>query len=302
MKKLFLILVTAMFSVTVLACTNVFWASDKGVVVNRTMDWPLSTEPVLVAYNDGKYKLLAITLVGMVGEGVNEKGLQGSALYYSKMRLPVLKDAQVTQVNLLEYLLSNYATVQEVANNIRELKVAFSEYPALPAPPLGHYILTDKSGDRILLQYNETGLAIYRGEDAKVVTNTEQQGNLSAWKEVTASVIKQGGPDMKVKMEMGNTDSVQRFIYSNYYLGQLKDTHSALYSMMALEGVSFKIPQQAAYRPNTGFDTYQTEYSVVYNLETGDVVFKYSGLNHWKQESWNFYELIGTDINRKLYK
>lgn len=73
--------------------------------------------------------------------------------------------------------------------------------------------------------------------------------------------------------------------------------------MMMVEGTTFKVPQQAAYAPDRGMDTYATEYSITYNLDSGDVVFKYTG-DSWTQESWNFYDIIDSDksVSKRLDK
>ena len=72
---------------------------------------------------------------------------------------------------------------------------------------------------------------------------------------------------------------------------------------MAVESTSFKIPQQAAYKPGTALATYATEYSITYNLNSGDMVFKYTG-ESWFQDSWNYKEVLASNenVNRPLYQ
>ena len=90
---------------------------------------------------------------------------------------------------------------------------------------------------------------------------------------------------------------------AKYFVSQLRSANSPLQAMMAVEGTAFKVPQQAAYRPQDGMDTYATEYTITYNLESGDVVFKYTG-EDWNQSEWNFKRLfmISDLLENPLYE
>ena len=303
MKKLIVFSVSLLTSTAVLACSNVFWNSNEGVVVSRTMDWMSSTKPTLTSYREGKHKVLAVLGYGYVAEGVNEFGLQGSIQYYSEMSLPKYegKEHDVNQMELLGYLLANYKTVNEVVERVNTLRVGLSAMDELPEIPLFHYIFSDKSGGRALLQYDQGGLRIYQEKDAYVVTNTPQQDNIKVGAEAQESINKQGYT-RNTQLNMGNAGSEQRYVYSSYFLSQLQDASSATNAMMKVEGTAFKVPQDAAYKPNTAMSTYATEYGITYNLKTGDVVFKYTGADHWEQQSWNFYDLMDKEINKPLYK
>lgn len=187
------IIVTAIPTAAV-ACSNVIWESNHGTVVSRTMDWMAGTQPTL-AMVEGKYDVLAVLGYGYVAEGVNAHGLQGSLQYYRSMSLPAFTEAEhdVNQLELLGLLLKNYKTVDEVVNNIDSIKVGSSPMPELPETPAFHYILADKTGDRIVLQYDKAGLNVTRGAAAQVVTNTPQAANNNNWVLQSKSLNEQGG-------------------------------------------------------------------------------------------------------------
>jgi choloylglycine hydrolase len=86
-------------------CTRVLWNTDKYVMAGRTMDWPESTEPMIVAFPRGRerdggrvgaavaipdnplrwtssYASLVTTIYGIgTVDGFNEAGLGMHALY-----------------------------------------------------------------------------------------------------------------------------------------------------------------------------------------------------------------------------
>lgn len=303
-------------SVNTLACSNVLWNSEHGTVVTRTMDWMESTQPALLSVREGEQRslhgvpggasyetkndYLAIAAYGkLIAEGVNKHGLQISVQYYRDMKLPKAQRGDVSQVELAGYLLSQTDTVDQAIKLASELKLGLVSLSHLPEPPLFHYILADKSGARALLQFDEDGLQVYRGEEAAVVTNNPgQKIHLAAWDQKKSEIIQQGGFNRTINLGAGNTDAQQRFIFSNYYLAQLKTSTSPINAMMSVEGTTLKVPQQAAYAaPDSAMPTYATEYGITYNLDSGDVVFKYMGGDHWSQQRWNFKTLLASEQN-----
>ncbi|MGF1695787.1 linear amide C-N hydrolase [Vibrio kyushuensis] len=298
---------------SVLACSNVFWDSPEGVVLTRTMDWMESTQPLLLTVREGekryfhgsesensytvKHNFLAVAGYGkLVGEGVNEEGLHSSLQYYQDMSAEKASETQISQNEYVAYILANYASVQEVLDNVESIDFGLTTIPTMAEPPLWHYIVSDKSGDRAVIQYDKDGIKIHRGEDARVVTNTSQAGLLESWNKKEKELKDSGGYNSTFALGAGNTESEQRFLYANYYVSQLETATSPLNAMMAVEGTAFKVPQQAAYKPGTVLATYATEYTITYNLNSGDVVFKYSGEN-WSQEQWNYKTILASDVD-----
>ncbi len=324
MKKVLIVsamVTAALGSTTSQACSNVLWNSPEGVVVTRTMDWMESTKPLLLTVRAGdkrnlhgaptgsgeytvKHDYLAIAGYGkLIGEGVNEHGLHTSVQYYRTMVAEEGTKAKLSQNEVGGYILANYDSVQDVLDNIQDIQFGLTAIPGMQEAPRWHYIISDKFGDRALLQYDKDGVQVYRGEDAQVVTNTSQKGLLTAWAKKEKELKSSGGFDSKFQLNSGNTDSEQRFVFAKYFVSQLKTASSPVNAMMSVEGTAFKVPQQAAYRPADGMDTYATEYTITYNLNSGDVVFKYTG-DSWSQDSWNYKEILSSDIQlaKPLYQ
>lgn len=294
------------------ACSNVFWNSPQGAVVTRTMDWMESTKPLLLKVAAGekrnfhgaetgdkeytvKNSFLAIGGYGkLVGEGVNEHGLQASVQYYRGMALEKGDGNTLSQNELAGYFLANFDNVQQVIDNVKDIEVGLTTIPGMQEPPRWHYIISDVSGDRAVIQYDENGVNIYRGDDAQVATNTSQKGLNKAWAEKSQQLKEFGGYGSQFQLEAGNTDSEQRYVFAKYFVSQLQNATSPKHAMMSVEGTAFKVPQQAAYRPQDGMNTYATEYTITYNLDSGDVVFKYMG-DDWSQREWNFKDLLESD-------
>ncbi len=303
------------------ACSNVVWKSNHGTVITRTMDWMDATHPTLKTYRAGDTRnlhgvdsgdtytvdidFLAVESFGLVTEGVNESGFQMSVQFYRDMALDDAQKNNLAQLELAAYLLGSAHTVEKALAMVKQLKVGMVPLPALAEAPVGHYIMTDKSGDRALLQYDQEGLKIYRGEDARVVTNNPSQAvHLKQWKEKKAEIAASGGFDSTINLEAGNTQSTQRSVFSNYFVDQLKTSLSPIHAMMAVEGTTFKVPQQAAYKLGGKMTTYATEYSITYNLDSGDVVFKYTYGSNWNQQGWNYKTILASDatVERALYQ
>ncbi|NGZ15283.1 linear amide C-N hydrolase [Vibrio aestuarianus] len=294
------------------ACSNVFWDSPQGVIVTRTMDWMESTKPLLLKVTAGekrnfhgtgtseqeytvKNSFLAIGGYGkLIGEGVNEHGLHSSIQYYGDMQMEKGNENTLSQNELAGYFLANFNNVQQVIDSVKDIEVGLTAIPGMEKPPRWHYIVSDVSGDRAVIQYDDNGVNIYRGDDAQVVTNSNQKVLNEAWIEKSKQLKEFGGYGSQFQLGAGNTDSEQRYVFAKYFLSQIKNTSSPKHAMMSVEGTAFKVPQQATYRPQDGMDTYATEYTITYNLNSGDMVFKYTG-DDWYQREWNYKELLASD-------
>ncbi len=121
-----------------------------------------------------KYGSTVVTVGGGIGDGMNEKGLSGSftldSLAQYAKPLPERKD-----VNLfftLQYVLDNFATVEEAIKGLNNINVT-------PMPiklPNGSgfnlmLTLTDASGDNAVFQWEKGTMKIYHGKQYNVTAN-----------------------------------------------------------------------------------------------------------------------------------
>ena len=171
------------------ACTSfILKGSDGGVIYGRTMEFgmPLKSEITAIPRNyaakgigfDGKYGsgLNWTTKYAAVGmnplglpelvDGMNEKGLIGGVL-----NLPNSAEYQaVTQANssesisslqVLTYVLTNFATVDEVKAGLRKIKVNGAKIGLYNNnTPLVHYTFHDANGKSIVVEYIKGELQI----------------------------------------------------------------------------------------------------------------------------------------------
>lgn len=205
------------FLAMVLACNSAFacsWAAffapkqgaagDAGAeaaiaVVGRTMDWGYSDNAVVrgvkagtelytaeARYNPMKYtaKYASIQITcfkpDLIGEALNEKGLQGSLLYLEGAKLPDYRE-NVPGVNpfwFLGYVVSVFDSVEEVVRYLREgeFNLLHLANPmaegSLPSPYLPfHYAFADASGGSAIVEFIDGELRIYDDPSDNALTN-----------------------------------------------------------------------------------------------------------------------------------
>jgi len=294
------------------ACTSIAWHTEQfGVITARNNDWSESTNPYIgtllagtqrylhgVKSSGGTYKTkYAIAGVlaygGLVHDGLNSEGLSMNVLYYGPMTLGVdEKQGSLSQLALGEYLLSSYASVAEVVKNIHELETFSVGLPGLASPPQFHWSLTDKSGDRLIIEYDPSGLKLYRGKEAMVMTNQpSHHSHIKAWyKTPAANERAHKGADFG---STGNTNPRDRYLHAQYFYQQLTQPSNLRNGMMKLSTIASRIPHDAANREINGkMAGYATEWMLTQSLETGDTVIEYTYDDKWVQYDINMYELI----------
>ena len=171
------------------ACTSLrVKTTDGGIFYARTMEFPTSPQVVAAVFPkgtvmhgtlpDGKDGGLAWTtkygFVGMrdygppiVSDGMNEKGLvvgmllfPGFAVYQSFDQALAAKT--IANFDMANWMLSNFATVDEVREGLKTVRVC--EAP-LPLPGGGslplHYAVHDAKGGCLVVEYTEGQLKVY---------------------------------------------------------------------------------------------------------------------------------------------
>ncbi|MCW8329036.1 linear amide C-N hydrolase [Photobacterium sp. SDRW27] len=322
MNKILIATAIAAASITTAsqACTSIAWNTDFGTLTTRTNDWVESTSPVLGTIKAGskryrhgvegngetfttKYDIIAVQAYGgLVHDGVNSEGMQVNGLYYSPMTMDGKGKNSISQFAFGEYLISQFATIEEVVNNLETIKTEMVSHPTLPKAPTFHWSLTDKTGDRLVIEHDKDGITLYRGKEAAVMTNQpSQQVHLNAWKKASSKFSQ---PSANVNYgSTGNNNSRDRFLYSSYYSEQLKQPSSSFNGMMKLAGTAFRVPHDAANTIENGVITgYATEWQLTQNLTTGKAIWQYTWNEAWTQVQFNFYDILnsGKQINFNL--
>ena len=181
-------LLFAVHTSAVSACTGVtLKAGDGSVVFGRTLEWGsfdlmsrVEIVPRGIAYKthmpDGKvglswtskYGAVGIDAVGkdMIVEGMNEKGLDVGLFYHPDFAEYETYDPEkaaesLSPTDLGQYLLTNFATVDEVRAAIAKIRVVAVVEPALGFAPPVHFIVTEPSGKAIVIEYTKGQVNVF---------------------------------------------------------------------------------------------------------------------------------------------
>lgn len=191
--------VLGLSSESVSACTGIVLKSTKNdYVVARTMEWGLFNLDSKLAVvprglemksdnPDGsvgkqwvsKYGIVGITLANqpIIGEGMNEAGLSMGVFYfpgyasYKPFKATDAKDG-VSVLQLGTYLLTQFATVEEVKKVLPSINIIPVEWSSIGEVPPVHWRIADKTGKVIVVEIVNNGeLKIYDSEIG-VITNS----------------------------------------------------------------------------------------------------------------------------------
>lgn len=202
MKKLAMVLaivcITALMSpVTTYAC-GIFQitADDGSIMVTRSMEFSvdLKYDIIVVPRNkafvspspDGKTGLKWITRFGYAGvaslgkeygvsDGMNEKGLAISLLWFENdMKWqdvgPNETSRALAQIMLTDWILGNFSTVEEIKQNISNIRVFGYVEPMIKMSLPAHFSVYDATGGSAVIEY-ENGLCKVYDNPLGVMTN-----------------------------------------------------------------------------------------------------------------------------------
>lgn len=226
------------------ACSRIVHTSDDGkfVATGRTMDWYEDTESNLWMFTRGierngnsgdsnsatwtsKYGSIITSGFDVATvDGINEKGLAANMLYLSESNFGKRnkKIKGISWAGFTQYLLDNYASVQDAITDLQINKVQIIASPipgSSSKPPTLHFSISDPSGDSAVLEYIGGKLIIHHGKQYNVMTNSptyhEQLAMLKYWKNITQHFIP------------GGKRSEDRYIRAHHQLHQLPSPKSA---------------------------------------------------------------------------
>ncbi len=181
------------------ACTSLLLTtSDNGYVYGRTMEFgfELESKGIFVPRgyamegrkNSGKtgktwtskYAVIGLNALdmGIVVDGMNEKGLTGGILYFpGYAEYTPEKDANPAKAlapwEFLSWALMNFATVDEVKAAIDQVQVVGDTIPKMNIVPPFHYTLHDASGKSIVIEPTGGKLVVYENPTG-VMTNAPE--------------------------------------------------------------------------------------------------------------------------------
>lgn len=267
------------------ACTRVLWNDNKlAVVVGRSMDWPVSTEPKIAVFPRGlkrdggrlgpeivvkespatwvsKYGSMVVTVYGVgAADGFNERGLAAHMLYLTATDFGPRDPGKLgLQAGLwAQYVLDNAGTVAEALAELAKVQLVMTEARGRKATV--HLAMEDASGDSAIIEYIEGKLVIHHGRDYRIMTNDP------TYDQQLALLEKQDFSHPNSEMPLpGNVNPRDRFQRAAYYAALLpepKTEREAIASIFAIiRNVS--VPFGAPYK---SFGIYNTEYRTAINL------------------------------------
>jgi choloylglycine hydrolase len=121
-----------------------------------------------------KYGSAVVTCNGGIGDGMNAMGLSGSLTLdsFAGYAAPLSERKDVNIFFVLQYVLDNFATVEEAINGLKDINVT-----AMPVKlPNGSgfnlmLTLTDAGGDNAVFQWEKGTMKVYHGREYNVTAN-----------------------------------------------------------------------------------------------------------------------------------
>lgn len=275
-------------------CTRVLWTYPGHVLAGRSMDWPESTEPKIVAFPagrardggklagqvvvvdnplrwTGRYASLVTTVYGIgTVDGLNESGVGVHALYLKSTdvgardpRRPGLHTGLWAQ-----YLLDQAASVNEAVAAMEDFQLVMVGARGRDATL--HLAIEDASGDSAVIELDRGNVVVHHGRQYTVMTNDpsyDEQLELLGTQDFSHP-----SRDMPLP---GNVNPVDRFQRAAYYTALLPEPHSQRQAVSGVMAImrNVSVPFGAPYGE---FGIYNTEYRTVTDLVNRQYFFELS--------------------------
>lgn len=273
-------------------CTRVLWnTNDLAVLSGRTMDWPESTQPELIAFPRGidrdggllagqridahpltwtsRYGSLVTALYGLGSiDGVNERGLAAHGLYLTSTDVGERDPSRPgLQLGLwVQYVLDSAATVAEAVALMDGFQPVMVSAEGRQATI--HLAIEDAGGDSAIVEYADGRPVIHHGREFTLMTNDPGYDEQLAL--LAARDFSQPSSDMPLPGNVNPRDRFQRAAYYTALLPEPRDEREAAASVLAIMR-NVSVPFGAPYRD---FGIYNTEYRTVCDLTNGRYFFE----------------------------
>lgn len=262
-------------------CTRVLWNTNRlAVVTGRSMDWPESTEPLIVAFPRGRdrdgrgpagltedanplswtslHASLVTTIYGLgTVDGLNEAGLAAHGLYLRATDYGVRDPAKpaVSATLWLQYLLDQAATVAEALDLLEGVDIL--KVSARGHDSNLHLAMEDAGGDSAIVEYVGGRRVVHHGRQFTLMTNDPTYDEQLA----LLSGLDLSHPSSNMPLP-GNVNPVDRFQRAAYYSALLPEPESERAAVAGVLAVmrNVSVPFGAPYQD---FGVYNTEYRTV---------------------------------------
>ena len=261
------------------ACSRVLYTSKDGkyVLVGRNMDWAEDLRSNLWVFprgvkRDGMAAKNSVAWTAKFGsvivsgydvgstDGMNERALTANMLWLAESEYGQRDDKRpgLAVSQWLQFCLDSFETVDEAvkyfeASDVQILPASVGD--SFKRPITVHLSLADKTGDTIVMQCIGSKLKLYRGSEARVMTNSptldKQLVGLKKYKGF-------GGEDELP----GSVKAADRFVRAAYYLGRLPEPKDQRQAIAGVLGVMRNVAQPfgpaSVDEPNTSATIWRT--------------------------------------------
>lgn len=220
-------------------CTRVVYSGKDGIVATgRSMDWKTDMHSNIWIFprgmeRNGETGSNSLTWTSKYGsvvtsafeiastDGMNEKGLVANLLWLPETEYPVRDKNKpgLTITAWVQYMLDNFATVDEAVNFIDEdtFQVVSDMMPDGSRLATLHLSISDATGDCAIFEYIGKKLTIYHSKEYKVLTNSPTYNKQLALNEYWNSI---GG----LTFLPGTNRASDRFARASFYVNALPKT------------------------------------------------------------------------------
>lgn len=250
------------------ACTRFTYTGvDNTVITGRSMDWIDNLHTDLWAFPAGiarsgngsdKNSVHWVSKYGSIiasgykvssTDGMNTAGLDVNLLYLTGTIYaePKTGNKNLAIFNWVQYVLDNYATVDEAVKGFGSGKLNLLAADINGRKMDLHMSITDASGDNAIFEYINGKLVIHHGKQYTVMTNEppfDQQLALNAyWKR------------MDGKFLPGTEEPDDRFVRTSYYVNNAQKTAdnqqqiATAFSIIRNASIPFELPKDSSH-PN----------------------------------------------------
>lgn len=231
----------SLFATEAEACTRVVYKGPENLIVTaRSMDWkdeiPAnlwsfprnmkrsgSVGPSSIQWTSKYGSVIASAWDIATTDGINEKGLVANVLWLVESEYPKYDpksgEKGLTISAWAQYVLDNFATVQEAVDDLRKQEfVIVSDYvPGTDKFTTLHLSISDKTGDNAIFEYLGGKLKIHHNPSYTVMTNSptfdKQLAIDGYWEGIPGTI-----------MLPGTNRAADRFVRSSYYINAIPKT------------------------------------------------------------------------------
>lgn len=268
------------------ACTRILWNTNSlAVVAGRTMDFPVTTEPVITVLPRGmardggvfagvrvdaenpakwtsKYGSLVTSVYGAgTADGVNEKGVAMHLLYLVAAdfgpRDP--KKAGLQAALWGQYVLDTAASVEEALTLLDGIQPLMVEHEGIKATV--HLAIEDASGDSAIIEYVGGKKSVFHGREYVIMTNDPPYPEQLAFR----ATFDFTGATRQTPIP-GNVDPTHRFVRADYYRQMLPEPKNAREAIAGIMAIARNVSVPFGAPNNTPGSLYNTEYRSAIDL------------------------------------